>query len=122
MKFIQSEDLHIVDTVVPTMICKINIIILFANSKCILQMLFMQSTIFLAVGPLDVKILGANMPLSAGKVHDLLCQSSGSRPPASITWWKGEQRLEKTKETVSPLSVWSTRSKHFCVVMKESLF
>lgn len=56
---------------------------------------------FVAVGPLDVKILGANQPLSAGRRYDLLCQSSGSRPPASITWWKNGQRFEKTKETVS---------------------
>ncbi|KAK9743682.1 CD80-like C2-set immunoglobulin domain [Popillia japonica] len=52
------------------------------------------------VGPLDVKILGANQPLSAGRRYDLLCQSSGSRPPATITWWKNGQRLERTKETV----------------------
>ncbi|KAF5271773.1 hypothetical protein FQA39_LY08096 [Lamprigera yunnana] len=50
-------------------------------------------------GPVDVKILGSNQPLSAGRRYDLLCQSSGSRPPASITWWKNGQRLEKTKET-----------------------
>ncbi|KAK5647693.1 hypothetical protein RI129_002585 [Pyrocoelia pectoralis] len=52
-------------------------------------------------GPVDVKILGANQALSAGRRYDLLCQSSGSRPPASITWWKNGQRLEKTKETTS---------------------
>ncbi|XP_065168028.1 nephrin isoform X3 [Atheta coriaria] len=52
-------------------------------------------------GPLDVKILGANQPLSAGRRYDLLCQSSGSRPPATITWWKNGQRLDKTKETTS---------------------
>lgn len=52
-------------------------------------------------GPLDVKILGANQPLSAGRRYDLLCQSSGSRPPATITWWKNGQRLERTKETTS---------------------
>lgn len=53
-----------------------------------------------AVGPLDVMILGSNQPLSAGRRYDLLCQSSGSRPPATITWWKDTQRLENTKETV----------------------
>lgn len=47
-----------------------------------------------------MKILGANQPLSAGRRYDLLCQSSGSRPPATITWWKNGQRLERTKETV----------------------
>lgn len=52
------------------------------------------------VGPLDVKILGSNQPLSAGRRYDLLCQSSGSRPPASITWWKSGQRFERTNHTV----------------------
>nr|XP_015837001.1 PREDICTED: nephrin isoform X2 [Tribolium castaneum] len=52
-------------------------------------------------GPLDVKILGANQPLSAGRRYDLLCQSSGSRPPASITWWRNGQRLEGAKKTTS---------------------
>ncbi|XP_056646735.1 hemicentin-1-like [Diorhabda sublineata] len=52
-------------------------------------------------GPLDVKILGSNQPLSAGRRYDLLCQSSGSRPPASITWWKNGQRFERTNHTTS---------------------
>jgi hypothetical protein len=51
--------------------------------------------------PLDVRILGASQPLSEGRRYDLLCQSSGSRPPASITWKLDGQRLEGTKETVS---------------------
>ncbi|XP_046401604.1 hemicentin-1 [Ischnura elegans] len=51
--------------------------------------------------PLDVRVLGASQPLSAGRRYDLLCQSSGSRPPASVTWWKNGQRLERTKETTS---------------------
>lgn len=51
--------------------------------------------------PLDVRILGSTQSLSAGRRYDLLCQSSGSRPPASITWWKNGQRLENTKETTS---------------------
>ncbi|KDR20918.1 hypothetical protein L798_03856, partial [Zootermopsis nevadensis] len=51
--------------------------------------------------PLDVRILGASQPLSAGRRYDLLCQSSGSRPPASITWKLDGQRLERTKETMN---------------------
>ncbi|CAB3364967.1 Hypothetical predicted protein [Cloeon dipterum] len=51
--------------------------------------------------PLNVLILGANQPLSAGRRYDLLCQSSGSRPPATITWWRNGQRLTKSKETTS---------------------
>nr|XP_034833774.1 kin of IRRE-like protein 1 isoform X2 [Maniola hyperantus] len=51
--------------------------------------------------PLNVHILGSNQPLSASRRYDLLCQSSGSRPPASITWWKNGQRINNAKETLS---------------------
>lgn len=54
----------------------------------------------LIVSPLNVRLLGAHQPLSAGRRYDLLCQSAGSRPPAVITWWRDGQRLEKTTETV----------------------
>ncbi|XP_044729672.1 protein turtle-like [Chrysoperla carnea] len=52
-------------------------------------------------GPLDVRILGPHQPLSAGRRYELLCQSCGSRPPASITWWRNGERLDRTKETTS---------------------
>lgn len=55
---------------------------------------------FALVQPLNVRLLGAHQPLSAGRRYDLLCQSAGSRPPAVITWWRDGQRLEKTTETV----------------------
>lgn len=67
-----------------------------------------------AVGPLDVKILGASQPLSAGRRYDLLCQSSGSRPPATITWWKNGQRLERTKETVREKPLYSENLSFQC--------
>ncbi|XP_015439743.1 PREDICTED: hemicentin-2-like [Dufourea novaeangliae] len=52
-------------------------------------------------GPLDVKIIGANQPLSAGKRYELVCLTSGSMPPAMVTWWRNEQRLVGSKETSS---------------------
>ncbi|KAK9509627.1 hypothetical protein O3M35_006895 [Rhynocoris fuscipes] len=57
--------------------------------------------LFVAVKPLDVRILAANQPLSVGRRYDLRCQSTGSRPPAKLTWWKNGLRLDRTKETVS---------------------
>ncbi|XP_030379920.1 hemicentin-2 [Scaptodrosophila lebanonensis] len=51
--------------------------------------------------PLNIRLLGAHEPLSAGRRYDLLCQSAGSRPPAVITWWQNGIRLEKTTETTS---------------------
>lgn len=54
-----------------------------------------------SVKPLDVGIVGANQPLSAGKRYELVCQTSGSRPPAGVTWRRNGQRLVDSKETVS---------------------
>ncbi|XP_069962130.1 neural cell adhesion molecule 2 isoform X2 [Bactrocera oleae] len=51
--------------------------------------------------PLSIRLLGAHQPLSAGRRYDLLCQSAGGRPPAVITWWQNDIRLEKTTETIS---------------------
>ncbi|XP_014294397.1 nephrin isoform X2 [Halyomorpha halys] len=51
--------------------------------------------------PLEVKIQDSNQPLSAGRLYNLPCTSTGSRPPAQLTWWKGGHRLDKTKETTA---------------------
>ncbi|BES99173.1 CD80-like C2-set immunoglobulin domain [Nesidiocoris tenuis] len=51
--------------------------------------------------PLDVRILAESQALSAGRRYDIPCRSSGSRPPAKVTWLKNGQRLEKTKDTSS---------------------
>ncbi|XP_012271984.2 neural cell adhesion molecule 2 [Orussus abietinus] len=53
------------------------------------------------LSPLEVNIIGANQPLSAGKRYDLLCTTSGSRPPAVVTWSQNGQRLDGSKETIS---------------------
>nr|KAF7421367.1 hypothetical protein H0235_009203 [Vespula pensylvanica] len=53
------------------------------------------------VSPLEVKIRDANQPLSAGKRYELVCRTSGSRPPAIVTWWRNGQRLVDSKETTS---------------------
>lgn len=58
-------------------------------------------TTTLAVWPLEVRIIGSNQPLSAGKRYELVCVTSGSRPPATVTWWRNDQRLVDTKESVS---------------------
>ncbi|XP_076226361.1 neural cell adhesion molecule 2 isoform X2 [Nomia melanderi] len=51
--------------------------------------------------PLDVKIIGANQPLSAGMRYELVCTTSGSMPPATVTWWRDGQRLDSSKEITS---------------------
>ena len=47
-----------------------------------------------AVKPLEVTIIAPKRSFSAGVRSELVCRSSGSRPPAQITWWKnGSTRL-----------------------------
>lgn len=33
--------------------------------------------------------------------YDLTCQTAGSRPPPTVTWWKDGQLLRRSQETVS---------------------
>ncbi|KAK8719492.1 hypothetical protein OTU49_014006, partial [Cherax quadricarinatus] len=40
-------------------------------------------------------------PLSYGKQYELVCEVRGSRPPPTITWWKGTTRVQGAKETTS---------------------
>ncbi|XKL60725.1 hypothetical protein PGB90_007782 [Kerria lacca] len=51
--------------------------------------------------PLDIQIFESNQPFTAERKYELICQSSGSRPPAKVTWWKDGERLDKTKDTTS---------------------
>ncbi|KAG8260002.1 hypothetical protein J6590_106811, partial [Homalodisca vitripennis] len=70
--------------------------------------------------PLDVHILVSSQPLSAGRRYDLLCQSSGSRPQAKVTWWKGGKRLESIKETTSNDGNTTTSTLSFTVTKEDS--
>ena len=49
----------------------------------------------LAVGPLDVQLLGRKEPVSAGRSYEFRCQSVGARPPPVITWWRGSIQLRE---------------------------
>ncbi|XP_071039786.1 synaptogenesis protein syg-2 isoform X3 [Parasteatoda tepidariorum] len=51
--------------------------------------------------PLEVSIEGNRRPLSANKPVELVCRATGSRPPASISWWKGNTKMKRTKERIS---------------------
>ncbi|XP_077562532.1 protein turtle-like isoform X2 [Haemaphysalis longicornis] len=48
--------------------------------------------------PLDVAIQPPRRPLSSGRPVELVCSSSGSRPAAMLTWWKGGEQLLSAKE------------------------
>ncbi|XP_051159478.1 hemicentin-2-like isoform X2 [Leptopilina boulardi] len=51
--------------------------------------------------PLEVRIDGANQPLSSNKKYDLVCLTFGSRPPALVSWWRNEERLQHSTATTS---------------------
>ncbi|BES90113.1 CD80-like C2-set immunoglobulin domain [Nesidiocoris tenuis] len=48
--------------------------------------------------PLWVRILGENRPLSTNNSYEITCEVIGSRPPPTITWWKGSVQLRNTRE------------------------
>ncbi|XP_022644624.1 uncharacterized protein LOC111243395 isoform X3 [Varroa destructor] len=57
-----------------------------------------QITLDLNLKPLDVTIQPVERPLSANKEVELVCTSTGSRPPATLSWWKGNQQIRTTRE------------------------
>lgn len=65
------------------------------------QSLRCGATFLVTVKPLKVEILGKEQVLSAGKTYDVKCQSTGSKPPALITWWKSSKQLKGLKKNVS---------------------
>lgn len=49
------------------------------------------------VKPLTVKILEPPSSMIADRRYEVTCESSGSRPNAIITWYKGKRQLRRTK-------------------------
>ena len=39
--------------------------------------------------------------VSADRTYDIECKSSGSKPQAIISWWKGNKQLKKLTKNVS---------------------
>lgn len=51
--------------------------------------------------PLKVEITKRDEILLAGKKYETRCQSTGSKPPAVLTWWKASKQLKRTIRNVS---------------------
>lgn len=47
--------------------------------------------------PLTVKIHNPQSPLVADRRYEISCESTGSRPNAIITWYKGKRQLRRTR-------------------------
>nr|CAD7197791.1 unnamed protein product [Timema douglasi] len=45
--------------------------------------------------PISVKILTQESQISADRRYEVECRSSGSRPEAIITWWKGSRQIKR---------------------------
>ena len=60
-------------------------------------------TIFVSVLPKDVRIIQPQEPISVSRRAQLECRSSGSRPPATVTWWKRGRFMGKAPEEVHAL-------------------
>ena len=50
-----------------------------------------------AVLPLGIEVDGKDAPLLAGTQKSFQCKAYGSRPPAMITWWLKNERVDSRK-------------------------
>lgn len=55
---------------------------------------------YFLVKPLTVKIMNPSTPLVADRRYEVQCESSGSRPNAIITWYKGKRQLRRAKVSI----------------------
>ncbi|XP_034667123.1 neural cell adhesion molecule 1 isoform X1 [Drosophila subobscura] len=60
--------------------------------------------------PLVVRILEPPSSMIADRRYEVACESSGSRPNAIITWYKGKRQLRRTKDDISKNSTRSELS------------
>ena len=60
--------------------------------------------LFLSVAPVTVLIVNKGDQLVVGEPSDIVCRSSGSRPPSHITWYLDGKRTEGGTESVSCVS------------------
>ncbi|KAM7350992.1 sidestep II transmembrane protein isoform 1-T2 [Cochliomyia hominivorax] len=51
--------------------------------------------------PLEVKIIDPPNSMVADRRYEVTCESTGSRPNAIITWYKGKRQLRRTKDDIS---------------------
>ena len=63
-------------------------------------MTLITTIFFFSVRPENARITSKREPLSAGRDYLLECKSYGSRPPATITWWKNSKFMKKAESQV----------------------
>lgn len=55
------------------------------------------------VKPISVSILTKERQVSADKRYEIECKTTGSRPEATVTWWKNNRQLKRMAKNVRPL-------------------
>ncbi|XP_050712530.1 hemicentin-1-like [Eriocheir sinensis] len=71
-----------------------------ASSSNLTQPSLASVTLDMTFPPLEVKILGNLTGLPEGGLHTLLCEATGSRPPADLTWWLDGDFVESSTTQV----------------------
>ena len=66
-----------------------------------------------SVRPLTARITTPRRPLSVGRQAEVSCVSSGSRPPAIITWWLGSKQLTQVSDDMTRHLNLTTSTVHF---------
>ncbi|XP_055592434.1 nephrin-like [Uranotaenia lowii] len=67
-------------------------------------------TLDMYLKPQSVKILNSTLSLAAHKEYRIVCQTSGARPDAVISWTKGKKSLKRFKEHVIRNTTYSVLS------------
>ncbi|XP_076322377.1 hemicentin-1-like isoform X2 [Tachypleus tridentatus] len=57
-------------------------------------------TLKLNLKPRSVEIISSHRPMSANRKVKLTCVAHGSRPPATLTWWKGSEKVDTSDGSV----------------------
>ena len=65
--------------------------------------LSIKHLLLFSVSPVSVEISNKGDQLVVGRQSEVVCRSSGSRPPAHITWYLGGVRIEGGTESVNNL-------------------
>lgn len=75
------------------------------------------------VKPTAVHILVKRPFVSAEKAYDVECKSSGSKPGALITWWRGSQQITRNLRHVSGIQYNTAFGvKLFCRMQKKPCY
>ncbi|XP_069165283.1 protein turtle [Procambarus clarkii] len=72
-----------------------------ASNSNLTQASHASVTIDMSFPPLDVRILGTNTALQEGQHYSFKCESNGSRPPATLSWWMDGVMMSAARDQVS---------------------